>query len=66
MSIHTEYEQELYDKREKLVELSADNYLAQLMLGMSLNAVNHDLAMEYKEVYEEIRKLKLAIKKYGK
>lgn len=55
----TEHEQELYDKLEKLVELSADNYLSQLKLGMSLNAVKHDLAMEYKEVFRQVKGLRL-------
>jgi hypothetical protein len=55
----TEHEQELYDKLEKLVELSADNYLSQLKLGMALNAVKHDLAMEYKEVFEQVKGLRL-------
>ena len=53
----------LNNELEKLVVLSADNYLAQLRLGMSLNAVKHDLAMEYKEVSEQVKELELTIKK---
>ena len=53
----------LNNKLEKLSDLRADSYSAQLRLGVSLNAAKYDLAMQYRDTYKQVKELKLKLRK---
>lgn len=55
----------LNNKLEKLSYLRADDYLAQLMLGIGLSASKYDLAMEYRDTHNQVKELKLKLKKWN-
>tara|TARA_R110001606_G_scaffold127073_3_gene261121 strand:- start:177 stop:368 length:192 start_codon:yes stop_codon:yes gene_type:complete len=53
----------LNNKLDKLSDLNADNYSAQIRLGIALNAVKYDLAMQYRDTYKQVKELKLKLRK---
>lgn len=52
----------LNKKLERLVDLRADSFSTQLSLGVAFSASKYTLAMEYREVLEQVKRLKLILK----